>query len=102
MQAWAAYQSPCQAEDQKERAIQSFASVRIERSYNSPNPIAAKRIQLIGHDLRADKQAVLCGWCNDGAQSIGRIDVGRHRADNQGRQRAEFVGLNKNAGTRFA
>jgi len=78
----AAYRSPGQAEHQKERAIQSFASVRIERSYNSPNPIAAKRIQLIGHDLRADKQAVLCGWFNDGAQPIGRIDVGRHRADN--------------------
>src|SRR6266513_846288 len=54
--------SPRQAEDQKERAIQSFASVRIERSYNSPDPIAAKRIKLIGHDLGVNEQTVLYGW----------------------------------------
>jgi hypothetical protein len=75
--------SPRQAEDQKERAIQSFASVRIERSYNSPDPISAKRIKLIGHDLGVNEQTVLYGWSNDGAHPIGRIDVGRHRTDNQ-------------------
>jgi hypothetical protein len=90
-----------QAEDQEKRAIQSFAGVRIERSYNSPDPIAAKRIELVGHDLRANEQTILYGRSNDGAHPIGRIDVGRHRADNQGRQRAEFVGLNKNTGTRL-
>ena len=72
-----------QAEDQKKRAIQSFASVRIERSYDSPDPIAAKRIKLIGHDLGVNEQTVLYGWSNDGAHPIGRIDLGRHRTDNQ-------------------
>jgi hypothetical protein len=63
--------SPRQPEHQKERASQSFARVWIERSYDPLDPIVAERVELVGHDLRANEQTVLDSRSDDGPHFSG-------------------------------
>ena len=60
---------------QKQGAIQSFAGVGIQCSYDPFDPIVAQRVELVGHDLRLNEQAVLDARSDDGAHPIGGIDV---------------------------
>ena len=63
------------AKHHKQGAIQSFASVGIQGSYDLFDPIVTQRVELVGHDLRLNEQAVLNARIDDGAHPIGGIDV---------------------------
>jgi hypothetical protein len=93
-------ESARQTENYEQSAIELLSRFGIETANNAPDPVAAQGNHLVGHDLRENSKPV--GWFgfDGGAQGQIWLNVRRDRANENGRQILELIGLHDDTGPR--